>query len=285
MSEDKLLNEVIRVQRKPSNFVMMDKGFLENPNLSWKSKGILAYLLSKPDNWKVVARDLVNHATDGKSAVYSGLNELKLQGHYKKYSVRDNEGRRISHWEGTISEVPMESLENTPLSLLPDFQEIENQEIENQDIENRERSNNNSNNNQSSQVLSATPDRQDKTDSTAKQIEAYTSLLRENISYSSFEISRPHDIKLVDEFIAIIIDAIMTKGETVHIGREDKPRALVTANLLRLNYDDIEHTLDQFKGITERINNKKQYVLTMLYNCKLELDAHYTNLVNHDKWQ
>lgn len=30
MSEDKKLNEVIRVKKRPSNFVMMDKTFLED---------------------------------------------------------------------------------------------------------------------------------------------------------------------------------------------------------------------------------------------------------------
>lgn len=32
MSEDKKLNEVIRVKKRPSNFVMMDKTFLEGDN-------------------------------------------------------------------------------------------------------------------------------------------------------------------------------------------------------------------------------------------------------------
>lgn len=53
MSEDKKLNEVIRVKKRPSNFVMMDKTFLEDDRLSYKAKGLLAYLLSKPDDWKV----------------------------------------------------------------------------------------------------------------------------------------------------------------------------------------------------------------------------------------
>ena len=54
MSEDKKLNEVIRVKKRPSNFVMMDKTFLEDDRLSYKAKGLLAYLLSKPDDWKVI---------------------------------------------------------------------------------------------------------------------------------------------------------------------------------------------------------------------------------------
>lgn len=50
MSEEKRLDEIIRVRRCPNNFVMMDKTFLEDTRLSFKAKGILAYLLNKPDN-------------------------------------------------------------------------------------------------------------------------------------------------------------------------------------------------------------------------------------------
>jgi len=271
------------VKKRPNNFVMMDRGFLENEALSWKAKGILAYLLSKPDNWKVIIKDLVNHATDGKAAVYNGLAELKAQGHYAKIPVRDESGRRISHWEGTVSEVPMESLDITPSSLLPDFQEIENQELENQDIENRERSNNyyskfECSNSKPSQVQSERVDRQDTTDAT-RRIEAYTALIHDNIGYDSFQAARPHDIAMIDEFTAIMLDILMTDGATVRIGGEDKPRELVRRSLLSLGYDDIEHAIDQFKGVTGRVTKKKPYILTLLYNCKLELHSHLTNAV------
>ena len=71
MSEDKRLDEVIRVRKRPNNFVMLDKTFLEDDRLSFKAKGILAYLLSKPDNWKVIVGNLVKYSKDGKSAVYA----------------------------------------------------------------------------------------------------------------------------------------------------------------------------------------------------------------------
>ena len=282
MSDDKKLNEVIRVQKRPSNFVMMDKGFLENSGLSWKAKGMLAYLLSKPDNWKVIVKDLVSHSTDGKSAIYSGLNELKELGHYQKIAVRDESGRRISHWEGTISEVPMESLVNTPFSLLPDFQEIENQDIDNQDIENRERNNNyinnnNFNNNQSSQVQS---ERTDETDT----ITSYARMIKGNIDYDGLTVRFKDDIRLIDDFISIMLDVLLTESKYILIGGENKPRELVKHNLLQLAYDDIEHAIEQFKSVTGRITKKKQYIIAMLYNCKMETDAHYTNLVQSDLW-
>jgi ABC-type lipopolysaccharide export system ATPase subunit len=83
--DEKRQNEIIRIQKKRNNFVMLDKGFLDDPRLSFKAKGILAYLLSKPDNWKVIVKDLINHSQDGKKAVYSGLRELKNTAITKKF--------------------------------------------------------------------------------------------------------------------------------------------------------------------------------------------------------
>jgi len=295
VDNDKRLNEVIRVQRKPSSFVTMDKGFLENPNLSWKAKGILAYLLSKPDNWKVIISNVLKNATDGKGSVYKGLSELKEYGYYSKVPIRDEKGV-IVRWDSVVLEVPdMQYAKNAASCPLPKNQEMDNQEMGNQEIDNpfldnREHSNNDFNNtnftkNQVSQVMSATPDRRDTADRTAQEIEAYTLLIKENISYSDLAQSRPYEIQLVDEFITIILDTVLTEGKTVRIGGEDKPRTLVKSQLLKLTYNDIEHAIDQFKGVTERITKKKQYILTMLYNCKMENDSHYTNAVRADMWQ
>lgn len=42
-------NGIIRVEKHTKNFVILNKVFLEDKRLSFKSKGILTYLLSKPD--------------------------------------------------------------------------------------------------------------------------------------------------------------------------------------------------------------------------------------------
>lgn len=122
---------------------MMDKTFLEDTRLSYKAKGILAYLLSKPDNWKVIIGNLVNSSADGKASVYAGLKELKECGYYQKLPIRDEKKRKIVRWESTIYENPaLEMIKNSRDSLLTDFQEIENLDVENLYIENRERNNN-----------------------------------------------------------------------------------------------------------------------------------------------
>jgi hypothetical protein len=51
--------------------------------LSWKAKGILGYIIGKPEGWKVRVADLVtrSHGLDGDTAVRSALKELRAAGY------------------------------------------------------------------------------------------------------------------------------------------------------------------------------------------------------------
>jgi hypothetical protein len=122
-------------------------------------------------------------------------------------------------------------------------------------------------------------------DSATRTLNAYTALVRENINYNDLVFSRQRDVRLIDEFVDIIIDTLMTKGDTVRINSELKPRALVKSTLLKLKYDHVDFALNQFKNFSEPITKKKPFILTVLYNSSLEINAHYTNLVESDKWQ
>lgn len=276
MSEDKRLDEVIRVRKRPNNFVMLDKTFLEDDRLSFKAKGILAYLLSKPDNWKVIVGNLVKYSKDGKSAVYAGLKELKECGYYVKTPIRSEDGRRISRWESTVYEMPD--------SLLSDSQEIENQEIENQYLENRERNNNYYNNklNINNNHVSLSVREEDKTDETDKKnsVENTLEVIHDNIGYEQLRQTNPEDMGLIDEFVNVMLDTLLSKNGVVRINGEEKPRALVQNQIMKVSYDDILLVLMQFRQHKERIQKKRQYILSMLYHAPMERNAHYTNLVH-----
>lgn len=276
MSEDKRLDEVIRVRKRPNNFVMLDKTFLEDDRLSFKAKGILAYLLSKPDNWKVIVGNLVKYSKDGKSAVYAGLKELKECGYYVKTPIRSEDGRRISRWESTVYEIPD--------SLLSDFQEIDNEEIENQYLENRERNNNYYNNklNINNNHVSLSVREEDKTDETDEKnsIENTLEVIHGNIGYEQLRQTNPEDMGLIDEFVNVMLDTLLSKSGVVRINGEEKPRALVQSQIMKVGYDDILLVLMQFRQHKERIQKKRQYILSMLYHAPMERNAHYTNLVH-----
>ncbi len=294
MSEDKRLDEIIRVRRCPNNFVTMDKTFLEDTRLSFKAKGILAYLLSKPDNWKVIVGNLVNYAADGKASVYAGLKELKECGYYQKVPVRDEKGRRILRWESTIYEIPelpemLKTEENSGVSLLTDFQEIENQDLENLYIENRERNNNynnnidiNKNNSHGMACQSEENKKKDSQTDSRINVEWVLSLIRENIDYENLKLSHPNEMDLVDNFVNVMLDAFLSKSKTVHINGQEKPRELVKSNLMKLNYADMEYALMKFQEYGSRIKKKQPYILSMLYHASMERAAHYTNCVQAD---
>ncbi|PKN93953.1 MAG: hypothetical protein CVU44_06005 [Chloroflexi bacterium HGW-Chloroflexi-6] len=98
---------IFRVIKNPENpFVMMDKRALALPSLSYKAKGILAYLLSRPDNWIINIADVVNHSPDGDYAVRSGIKELITAG-YVRRKVERNEKQQIIRWVMEVYEQPI----------------------------------------------------------------------------------------------------------------------------------------------------------------------------------
>lgn len=95
--------EFIRVV-KNKNFTILNNEFLKRKDLSWKAKGILAYVLSLPDDWKINMNEIVKNATDGRDSFRSGWKELKEAGYIDRYPVKDKDTKKIKRWETKIFE-------------------------------------------------------------------------------------------------------------------------------------------------------------------------------------
>lgn len=89
--EEKLIFRNPRGEKYP--FVVADKQFIDDPELSFKAKGIMIYLLSKPDHWKVYPGNLKKHAKDQDTSIRNGLKELEEVGYIKTNKHIDNQGR------------------------------------------------------------------------------------------------------------------------------------------------------------------------------------------------
>ncbi|OPX04933.1 DnaD domain-containing protein [Geobacillus sp. LEMMY01] len=94
---------VIRVQ-KNNNYVVMNKTALHDPRLSWKAKGLHAYMLSMPDDWKFYDDELEKHAKDGKDALKSAIKELKQYGYMRRERRKNEQGK--FEWETIVYEEP-----------------------------------------------------------------------------------------------------------------------------------------------------------------------------------
>ncbi|MDH9921946.1 DnaD domain protein [Staphylococcus hominis] len=96
---------VFRVYKESGNFVTVHKSFIHDDNLSWKAKGILLYLLSRPDDWQIYETELVRHSTDGLSGLKTGIKELEKVGYIQRTRKRDDKGR-LKEYEYVVYEKP-----------------------------------------------------------------------------------------------------------------------------------------------------------------------------------
>lgn len=129
----------VTARKTAEPFAIVCKRILDDPRLSWRAKGIVAYLIGKPDGWKLRVSDLVKHGTDGKHAIRAALNELRDYG-YAQFT-RHRQGGVISEGEWEISDSPVFTPRSKNQDVEPprsDFQEEGNQEEGNQHLSNND---------------------------------------------------------------------------------------------------------------------------------------------------
>lgn len=158
-----------RIRRANKNaenpYVMIRKATVEDELLTWEARGILAYVLAKPDDWSIHAQDLIRRGPAGKHKIYKTINELVEYGYFERIQIRVN--GKIARHEIIVHECPLVvedaqptldveptitpeikleiEPETEPEQLLPENQQIENigvavllpdsQEVENQEVE------------------------------------------------------------------------------------------------------------------------------------------------------
>ena len=109
---------IFNIEKRVNPFVQISNDLVEDDRLSWKAKALLCYLLSRPDDWKIIKADLVNKATDGLSSVNSGIEELVRWGYATREEVRSEKGM-ILCYDYIIREHPLLTKENSSSTSKP----------------------------------------------------------------------------------------------------------------------------------------------------------------------
>lgn len=133
-------------------FTTLDNTPLNDESLSWKAKGLFAYLWSKPDDWDYRVTEVARHATDGIGSTSTGVNELEQAGYLKRKQKNKNGVFGDSVW--TLSEQPIfkNPLTENPSSdnALTEEPYTENRKLLNTDLLNTDLLNTNSTNKRTS---------------------------------------------------------------------------------------------------------------------------------------
>lgn len=80
-------------QHRTRDFTVIPNDLLQDQRLSFRDIGLLAWMLSKPRDWKFTYEGMLSErATDGKSAIQAGVKNLKKTG-YLRIEKKRNKGR------------------------------------------------------------------------------------------------------------------------------------------------------------------------------------------------
>lgn len=102
---------ITRKARPTSNFYILSNDIAGDRELTWEARGMLIFLLTKQDNWKVSIQNLINETKNaigkaaGRDKIYAIINQLVEAGYVTKQQTREPETGRMAETEYFVSEV------------------------------------------------------------------------------------------------------------------------------------------------------------------------------------
>jgi len=92
---------ILRVHHN-NDFTMLTNAMLRDVALSFKARGLLACMLSRPNDWCFYRTELASLSEqDGETAINSAIHELTVRGYLTRTRVKDAAGK----WQPTVWEV------------------------------------------------------------------------------------------------------------------------------------------------------------------------------------
>lgn len=263
---------VCRVE-KSKGFTILSNHILRDKRLSMKARGLLAYVLSLPDDWDYTVAGLSAAAGMGKAAVNSGLHEMETAGYLTRRMLRAEDGTFLDI-EYTFHEAPLladqeaaveeqkkqkvqKSKENTGLSPFADFRLTDNRQTvlyKEEFIELRTK--------------------------VTKNLSIHPAEIKKQIDFDF--LAAEYGTERIDAIIDLISEVYSMTGKTVNIGKTPFPVPAVQERFSKLEREHIEFVLDSLDCQQNPIRNPKGYLLASLYNAPTTITEYCRNRANVD---
>ena len=92
---------------KNRNYTVISNVFLRDEDLSLKAKGLMAVIMSLPENWDFSVKGITQIVKEGRTAIYSAIDELLSIGYCTRVECRNEKG--FSGYDYTFYESPIKS--------------------------------------------------------------------------------------------------------------------------------------------------------------------------------
>lgn len=108
MTSDASPKTIVRVVKRENPYVSIERATVQDTRLSWAARGMLAYLLSLPPDWKIKVEHLQCKGDAGRDAVRHILGELQGCGYVSGFGLRERcaRGRLNTSAEIVVYESP-----------------------------------------------------------------------------------------------------------------------------------------------------------------------------------
>lgn len=149
------------------------------------------------------------------------------------------------------------------------------QEVWKSNSNNTEINNNNISENKSNLIISADRKRSD-------EMMAYAEIIRDNLAIDLLAERYPFERELLEGIYDLVLETVLTQGDTVVISSNEYPTQLVKSKFLKLNSSHIEYVIDCMQANTTKVRNIKKYLLSALFNAPTTISSYYQAAVNYD---
>ena len=280
---------IIRVP-KVSNYTVMSNHHLIDRDLSFKAKGLMSYMLSRPDDWDFTIEGLSRLNKDGVDAIARIVRELEAHGYLERNRLRDSKGafgmmEYILH-EQPIPEKPIREnpgLDNPGL----DIPGQENPGQENPILGNRRQLNTDRRNTGEEKkdiknTESSTTDLSNPYPSNTERerVSEVQEEVRERLNYDSMILQ--YDKARVDEIVGLIVDVLTSHKDFYLINGAETPECRVKEHVRRFNDSHLEYVFECLQNNCSDIRNIRSYLLTTIYNAVDTITSYYDSRVRHD---
>ena len=280
---------IIRVP-KNKDFTVMSNHHLRNRDLSLKSKGLMSYMLSRPDNWDFTIAGLSSLNKDGVDAIARIIQELESHGYLERIRQRGKNGT-FGPMEYILHEkpIPVNPVTDNPVLENPVLEKPiqvepmqENPVQENRPQLNTERPNTERRNIDMKNTESLTTDlsNPDLSITDNARVSEVQEEVRERLNYDSM--IQQYDRTRVDEIVGLIVDVLSSHKKSYLINGAETPECRVIEHVLRFNDSHLEYVFECLRNNCSDIRNIRSYLLTTIYNAVDTITSYYDSRVRHD---